>query len=281
MAEHEQGYSGAGMARHVATFTTPAGDTQHVSLITKEASLRERRVLALLLSQGQCVPFCHTFDLVTDQPALVCQQDLSTDAPHAPADVARQAARCLARIHAVNRGRAGDLAWLPRADRGYLEEVILADYRQQLARACERPEFSREYGAVVQQIEQAVGPFLAAMETLWQEGDSLTLIHADMMENHVLVSAGHPHLVDWGQARYGPLYLDLPNYFTPDNVLLYREALAEFGHDIPASAFMERYREAGRYPGFKYIGFLLFLWANGGLDSLHGPLLQQLLHGAV
>src|SRR5205823_6249849 len=85
--------------------------------------------------------------------------------------------------------------------------------------------------------------------------------------------------IDWGQARYGSFYLDLPNYFTPQSVLLYRDALAELGLDIPADEFMAHYRDAGRYPGFKYIGFLLFQWANGHLDSLHGPLLQQLLHG--
>lgn len=156
----------------------------------------------------------------------------------------------------------------------------MADYREQLARAQERPEFSREYSDVAHQIEQAVDPFLTTMEALWAEGDALTLVHADVMENHVLIHAGHPYLIDWGQARYGPLYVDLPNYFTAESVLFYRDALAEFGHDIPIDAFMKHYRDAGRYPGFKYIGFLLFLWTNGDLDSLHGPLLQQLLHGA-
>jgi hypothetical protein len=73
----------------------------------------------------------------------------------------------------------------------------------------------------------------------------------------------------------------LPNYFTPVNVRFYREALAELGIAIPEAAFMERYRVAGRYPGFKYMGFLLHLWTTGQLGSLQGPLLQQLLHGAV
>ena len=281
MQEDEQGYSGARMERHVGSFRTPAGDTQLVTLLTKDASLRERRVLDLLQSQGQCVPFSHTLDLVTEGPMLVCQQDLSVDPSQAPPDMERQAARCLARIHAANLGRAGDLAWLPRADRAYVEDSILADYREQLARARERPTFSAEYGSIAQQIEQAVAPFLTTMEALWTEGDSLTLIHADMMEDHVLIHASRPYLIDWGQARYGSLYMDLPNYFTPEGALLYRDALAEFGHAIPADAFMRRYRDAGRYPGFKYIGVLLFLWANGHLDSLHGPLLQQLIHGAA
>jgi hypothetical protein len=136
-----------------------------------------------------------------------------------------------------------------------------------------------EYGDIGRQMEEAVGPFLAAMDSLWAEGDSLTLIHADMMDDHVLVHARRPYLIDWGQARYGSFYLDLPNYFTPDSVLSYRDALAELGLDIPEDAFMRRLREAGRYPGFKYIGVLLSLWVAGQLGSLHGSLLDQLLHG--
>jgi hypothetical protein len=283
MREYERGYSGAQIERHVVVFRTPGGEAGTITLITKEAPLLERRVLDLLTSQSQCVPFSHTLDLTTDRPMLVCQQDLGTDSSQWPPSTEpdRQAARCLARIHYTNLGRATELAWLPRADRVYFEGYILADYREQLARAMEWPAFMAEYGDVARQMEEAVGPFLAAMDSLWAEGDSLTLIHADMMDNHVLVHAGRPYLIDWGQARYGSFYLDLPNYFTPDSVLSYRDALGELGLDILADEFMRRYREAGRYPGFKYIGVLLHLWVAGQPGSLHGPLLDQLLHGKV
>jgi len=42
------------------------------------------------------------------------------------------------------------------------------------------------------------------------------------------------------QARYCSFYLDLPNYFTPDDVLYYREALAELGLNIPEEKFAHR-----------------------------------------
>ncbi len=176
-------------------------------------------------------------------------------------------------------GRATELTWLPRADRAYFEDYILADYRAQVARAMERPAFVEAYGDIARQMDEAVGPFLAAMDARWAEGDTLTLIHADLMDTHILVRDGHPSLIDWGQARYGSLYLDLPNYFTPDTVSLYRDALAELGLEIPEERFMRRYHAAGRYSGFKYMGFLLSLWQAGQLTSLHGPLLDQLLHG--
>ncbi len=281
MGEHEQGYSGARLERHEIGYRGVDGVLHTVRLVTKDASLTERRVLERLAAQGQCVPYSHTLDLTTDRSALVCQQDLGEDtldgAP--PMGTVRQVARRLARIHAANLGQSDELAWLPRADRAYVEDVILADFRQQLALAREHPAFAAEYGETARRMEEAAQPFLASMDALWTDGHSLTLIHADLMDDHVLVHAGRPYLIDWGQARYGSLYLDLPNIFTPHTVLLYRDALAERGHDIPTEEFMRRYREAGRYTGFKYMGFLLSLWRAGQLDALRGPLLNQLLRG--
>src|SRR5919198_3789731 len=143
MRENERGYSGAQMERHVVAFRTPEGEAETITLITKEASLLERRVLDVLTSQGQCVPFSHTPDLTTDRPMLVCQQDLGTDSSQRPPSTEpdRQATRCLARIHYANLGRSTELAWLPRADRAYFGGYILADYREQLACAMERPAF--------------------------------------------------------------------------------------------------------------------------------------------
>jgi len=71
------------------------------------------------------------------------------------------------------------------------------------------------------------------------------------------------YVLDWGQARYGPLYLDLPNYFARDDALLYRDALAERGHDIPRATFLARYDAARAYPGFKYFGFAFHNWFCG------------------
>ena len=212
---------------------------------------------------------------------LVCQQIWqSRDASTGPVDLARRAARCLASIHAAHRGRREALGWLPRADRAYMEDVILADWRAQLQQAMRYPEFVDEYGSLVPEMERAATSFLADMDDLWAD-DALTLIHADMQDAHVIPHAGRAYIVDWGQARYGSLYLDLTNYFTPDQPLLYRDALAERGHAIPADLFLQRYHQATRYPGFKYIGFVLHMWRPGQPGLLHGPLLDMLLHGRL
>jgi hypothetical protein len=283
LADDERGYSGASLHRHVVTFRSSQGGRETRTLITKDASLVERRVLAHLTAQGHCVPFSASLDLITDGPALVCQQDLGPPSSQRsdPGAAARQVARCMARIHHANLRRANDLDWLPRADRAYFEDRILADYRRQLALAMEQPAFATRHGEIVRQMEAAVHPFLAAMDDLWAAQDTLTLIHADLSSDHVRMYQGHPYFIDWGQARFGSFYLDLPNFFLPDDVLHYRDALADLGLEIPVDTFMRRYAAAGRYPGFKYMGFLLFLCRQGKLASLQGPLLHQLLHGKV
>lgn len=78
------------------------------------------------------------------------------------------------------------------------------------------------------------------------------------------VSNGDCYVIDRGQARYGPLYIDLPNYFPLRNdALRYRDALAALGHDIPHDAFLGRYDAAKAYSGFKYFGFAFHHWFYG------------------
>ncbi len=273
------GMSGAALARYRVTYHSLDGEANAVTLITKRAHLRERKVLALLSAQRQAVPFSHTLDLLTDEPRLLCQQDLSGDPDEQVSlDIVQREAERLARIHSANLDQAEALSWLPRMNRSYFEEVIVADFHRQLAKAIERPGFVAEYADIARQMEQAVDPFLATMEELREDGP-LTLIHGDMHNGNIRVHGGHPYFLDWEHACYGPLYLDLPNHFMPADALRYRDALAALGCDIPRERFLDRYQQAGRYVGFKYMGFLLHSWMNGWTDSLRGPLLDQLLHG--
>ncbi len=281
LRKHEIGPHGARIARYAATFRTPAGEAATITLITKDAPLLERRVLTRLAEQGQCVPFSHTLDLTTDQDVLVCQQDLGGDpsGEPPPPDRHRQTARCLAHVHVENLGRAAEFACLPRADRTFLEGYIVADFREHLAKALARPAFVTQYGDLARQMEAAVEPFLADLDALWAAGDSLTLLHGDLHDGNVLTVGSRSILIDWGEALYGPFYLDLPNYFTAETVRPYRQALAELGHDIPDAAFRRGYHAAGRYVGFKYMGFVLWRWLTGQIDALPGKLVNQLLHG--
>ncbi len=107
MRDDEQGYSGARLERHAVTFRSSDGSIETTTLITKEASLTERRVLERLVAQRQAVPFSHTLDLTADAPKLVCQQNVGQSA--APVDFLRTVACDLARAHYANLGQATEL----------------------------------------------------------------------------------------------------------------------------------------------------------------------------
>jgi len=81
---------------------------------------------------------------------------------------------------------------------------------------------------------------------------------------------GEARIIDWEQSSYGSLYLDLPNHFTVETALVYRNALARHGYSIPVVEFLERYHEVGRYMGLRYLGHALDLWAHGGAQRRHG-----------
>jgi aminoglycoside phosphotransferase (APT) family kinase protein len=142
-------------------------------------------------------------------------------------------------------------------------------------------EFARTWGPERPRLEAAAARFLADMDQLWAEGDSLTLIHVDLHGDHVLFHCGEPYIIDWGQARYGSFYLDLPNYFAPGDARHYCEALADLGHTIPEGAFIERYRMAGRYIAFKYMGYTLWSYRQGysRLDRRQWELFDLALNG--
>jgi len=262
----EQGYSGATVRYYDVRFAPAAGALDHVHLITKDGALRERRVLARLGAQGHpTIPFSHTLDLTTDAPALFCQQHVGSQRAGAAPDFVPQVAEGLAAIHCANLGRAAEMDWLPRADHTFFVGTLLAVYwRPHWETTIAHAAFAEEFGEYAQKLEEAAGHFLRTMDALWAEGDSLTLTHADIYHPHVLVYEGRPYFIDWGQAKYGSFYLDLPNYFTPDTVLLYRDALARRGHEIPVADFLERYYEVGRYPGFTYMPIPLSQWRAGG-----------------
>src|SRR5262245_27384848 len=71
----QPGLSGADVCRHELILEGMPEGAERVSLVTKAAWLRERRVLAWLGAQRQpSVPFSHTLDLATEGPTLVCLQ---------------------------------------------------------------------------------------------------------------------------------------------------------------------------------------------------------------
>ncbi len=262
----EQGWSGATIRVYDVEYESE-GERATVALATKDARSVERRVLTLLSEQGHVnVPYASCLESPDDERALVCMRAITPDGS-GDASVMNHAAVALAGIHAANLGKRERLGWLPPADRAYMNGgYVLENWRNMWALTMGDREFADVYGVFEKPLLQAADLFLHDMETLWTAGDTLTLIHGDLHDGNVLVEHGTPYFIDWEQALYGTLYYDLPNYLTLDQSIIYRDALAERGVTIAHAEFERGYRAASRMIGFKYMGFWLGFWRQGGTD---------------
>lgn len=70
---------------------------------------------------------------------------------------------------------------------------------------------------------------------------------------------GHPFFIDWGQACYGPLCLDLPAALGREEARGYHAALVARGIAAPLAHFWEHYHEASRYAAFRSLALGLYL----------------------
>jgi hypothetical protein len=280
----QHGYSGAELSLFEVQFLEGLKCTKTVSLLVKQALLNERRAMTVLFQQGQAViPFCYTPDLSTYAPAPICMQYIQTDAEDPGKDFLRQIAEKLAAIHCTNLGNRDLLAWAQPADKNFFAgSYVLETWRNGWSRCQTDPDFVEEYGAWQSPLEAAAVDFLTAMDQLWLEGDTLTLVHADLHDENILAKDGNPYIVDWEQAHYGSFYIDLPNVLSREEIPFYREALEQLGYSVSPDVFLEHYRQAGRYVGFKYMAFVMTGWPDrdqpGSMVRSH---LNNLIHLAV
>src|SRR5687768_1048245 len=124
-----QGASGGVVRAFTVSAEGSDGTLQTVTVISKEASPRERRVLALLSAQRQAIPVTWVEDPSHEGQGIIFQEyaeDYPWDEPDAL--LTKQTAEALAAIHAANLGAAP--AWLPRADRAYVDELYLQATQQ-------------------------------------------------------------------------------------------------------------------------------------------------------
>src|SRR5262245_371028 len=125
----EPGMSGASVRRHRISYTSGGQDAE-ASLVTKAVTRREWDTLRELNAQQQPnVPFAYALDQSDGDHLLVCMQDVGDTTrptslePITDLELEREAAG-LASIHAANFGQAAMLGWLPKVDRGYLEDML-------------------------------------------------------------------------------------------------------------------------------------------------------------
>ena len=271
-SQGSQGASGAQVRYFIVRNTDPRGAVHQDRLVTKFASLLERRVLYLLSSQGCAVPPNIIPDLTKQERALIYMPYLearpSLDLGHPASPLTHSIAEGLAGIHAANRNQPP--AWLPHASEDFLGRLWLHARREQWHSNLENPEFAAEFGAYTSRLETAMERFLQTLEALTVEGTTLTVLNVDLLPDHIRLWRGQACFIDWEQSSYGSLYLDLPNHFTVETALVYRDALARYNYPIPEVEFLERYHEISRYMGLRYLGHALWQWAQDGEQRRQG-----------
>jgi aminoglycoside phosphotransferase (APT) family kinase protein len=262
----QQGASGS----LVRTFTVRAehgdGARQMVRVISKEASSLEHHVLSLFSSQHQAIPVTWIETPLQEGRALIVQEYAeSYPWQSAPPALTGQTADALAAMHVANLGAPP--GWLPRADSSFIDELYLRATQQEWEHNLADPHFAREFGRYTEPLHAALGRLLDTLAELTREQQTLTLINTDITPDHLRLARGKPCIIDWNQAHYGSLYLDLPNVLNVETALLYRDALARHGLDIAPADFLERYREVGRYMGLRYLEVGLLNWRRRGDDG--------------
>jgi aminoglycoside phosphotransferase (APT) family kinase protein len=268
-ADIQPGMSGAAVQRHRVSYTS--GEQEAVaSLVTKAATRREWDTLRHLNTQQQPnVPFAYALDQRKGDHLLVCMQDVgditrpTSLEPITELELEREAAG-LASIHAANFDQVAALAWLPKVDRSYLEEMLFErTWRPAWQQALANPLFVETFGSAIPRVEAVAATIVEDLASLLYDAQAQTLIHADINPSNVLVQAGRPYFIDWQVAMWGPLYLDLPHHHcTLAQAEHYRQALAARGYAIPADRFAEQYRVAARSIGLRYMWWTLEYWLS-------------------
>ncbi|CAF1314184.1 unnamed protein product [Rotaria sordida] len=161
--------------------------------------------------------------------------------------VTKAYAHALARIHYMNLGQHPE--WLRSATENFEDSLWLRAWRKEWHQNLTIPKFAHEYGCYTDRLDELLSRLIAFLRERTIEDTSLTLIHTDLNPDRIRSIDGCPIFIHWEQAAYGCFYLDLPNYFSVETALCYRDALAELGLNIPPALFMERFREVSRYMG--------------------------------
>ncbi|MEK3899175.1 MULTISPECIES: phosphotransferase family protein [unclassified Paenibacillus] len=267
------GYQAVDLFRH-RILVESEGRQEYSSVITKMASGNERRVMNRLFDQGANVPFNKAGDLNSDHRALLCIQDVDYKTNYQNLDIGmlqHKEMQALAYIHNRNRGLQEELSWLPRINRAYIETIIDGVWRPAWEETQHNERFVETFGTYISEVNAISEKIVDELEALWKDEATHTLIHNDLNPGNVLVHNNDDVMfIDWEEARYGSLFLDIPMRVDRSQAGEYREVLASLGWVLPANTFEQRYRAASRYLGLRYMTWSLGAWlqdsgTEGGL----------------
>ncbi len=129
-------------------------------------------------------------------------------------------------------------------------------------------EFVSRLEAFIEPVESCAATIIDEMTALNYGITPMTLVHTDINPSNVLIGKEMPYIIDWGSARLGSFYLDLPHHFsTLEQADEYRVAMADRGYDIERSAFARGHVSAARYTALRYLRWTLGDWQEDPLDK--------------
>lgn len=245
----------------VARFEVVVGSCKTVRLVTKPCGLTERRTLAALDGLAP-VPRAFVPDTALDELQTVVMTDAGETLLAFDPSAKRRAAQALSEVHARFLGRSEDLPWLPRLDHPYLDEFIVAwCWRRAWDEALTDERFTTTFGKYTEAVEASAHTLAGDLLAFEARANVNTLAHTDVYHGHVFDQSGRAVVIDWGQARYAPLFLDLGDTFdTPEAAHTYREALAARGVELGDRVFQEGHLLARRFAGLRYLWWWLASW---------------------
>lgn len=137
----------------------------------------------------------------------------------------RQVAAALADIHTDNLWAADKNSRLLPADEAYWKHITTKISVDHFEKKCASDNhFAGQYSRVLPKLRKTAERFATDMADLYRDGTSVTVTHGDLQDmvgDHVRCFQGRPMIIDWGFSRLAPFYIDLVDYFTQEEALLY------------------------------------------------------------
>jgi thiamine kinase-like enzyme len=184
-----------------------------INLISKKASLIERLVLNRLNDQSANVPFSFTSNMTSNNREYLCMQDVDYETDYSNLDIELLQTKeqlALAHIHSVNFNKFHELSWLPFLDLRYIESVLNEKWIPSWDNAKLDSDFISNFGDFITEIEKSAEHIVKDIGKVLRDEGSHTLIHNDLHPGNTLVYKNRDvYFIDWEEAHYGSLYLDV------------------------------------------------------------------------
>lgn len=243
------------------------GETARLSLISKRATSTERHVLKRLYLQKANVPYSLSYASEAEERSLVCIQDIDYQTNYTNLNISmlqKNETKVLAQIHTSNYGQRKELSWLPLADSIHIEKMLNERWNPQWQAAKVQEQFIDDFGEYIPSVEAVAKSIYEDIQIVINDENSHTLIHNDLNPGNVLVHNNTDvFFIDWEEARYGSLFLDVPlRCRTSEQIEDYRALLDDKNINIPRDRFYELYEIASRYLGLRYMSWNLGAWTS-------------------